>query len=199
MALKVYGALQSRAFRTLWMVEELGVPYEHEPVLPRDARTASYLAVNPNGHVPAIVDDGLTLVESMAINLYLAAKYRALWPGDVRGQGLAYQWSFWAMTELEADLLTALRHRTMLPEDERDEALAAAAEERLQKPLAVLNRALEGRDHLAGDEFTVADLNVAAVLSWARGGRVSLDSYPDVARWYAACFARPARKAASSK
>jgi glutathione S-transferase len=199
MALKVYGAVQSRAFRTLWMVEELGIPYEHEPVLPRDARSASYLAVNPNGHVPAIVDDGFTLVESMAINLYLAAKHRKLWPGDVQGQGLAYQWSFWAITELEADLLTALRHRAMFAEAERDEKLARAAEERLQRPLAVLDEALASSPHLAGPEFTVADLNVAAVLSWSRGGQIALDPFAHAARWYAECLGRPARKAASRK
>ncbi len=77
MALKIYGVARSRAFRTLWMAAELGLPYEHVKVDFADGgtRQPAYLAINPNGHVPAIDDDGFRLWESMAINLYLAKKY----------------------------------------------------------------------------------------------------------------------------
>jgi len=202
--LKVYGATQSRAFRVLWMLEELAVEYEHVPISPRETRTESYLAINPNGHVPTLVDGDLTIVESMAVNLYLADRYdgdgaRGLWPQSPAGRGLAYQWSFWAMQETEAHLLTALFNRVLAPEEKRDEAKAVEACKRLEAPMRVLDGALTGRAYLATDAFSVADLNVAAVLSWSRGAGLDLAPHANVARWYGECFGRAARKAASRK
>ncbi|MBI3991934.1 MAG: glutathione S-transferase family protein [Candidatus Lambdaproteobacteria bacterium] len=200
--IKVYGALQTRAMRTLWMLKELGLEYEHDPVPSSQTRTPEFLKINPNGHVPVLVDGDLKLFESMAINLYLAQKYgqaKGLWPKTIEGQALAYQWSFWVMLETEADLLNTLRHRALLPEDKRDEAAAAKSTERLQGPLKVLDAALQGKEYLAGPGFTVADLNVAAVFSWSRGGKVSLDAFPNVNRWFQASFGRPARKDATAK
>src|SRR6266571_8430592 len=81
--LKVYGVPGSRAYRVLWMVNELGLDYEHVPVHFGDgsARTPEYLAVNPNARIPAIDDAGFKLWESMAINLYLAKKHdKGFWP-----------------------------------------------------------------------------------------------------------------------
>src|SRR6185437_3394897 len=79
MPLKIYGVARSRTFRTLWMAKELGLDYEHVKIdfATGDTRTPAHLALNPNGHVPVIDDDGFVLWESMAINLYLAKKYGA--------------------------------------------------------------------------------------------------------------------------
>src|SRR5262249_16344573 len=119
--LKVYGVAGSRAYRVLWMVNELGLDYEHVPIhfRARSARSPEYLAVNPNGRIPAIDDDGLKLWESMAINLYLAKKHAKLWPSTLEGEAQALQWSFWVMTEVEEPALAALLHRMFLPEDMR--------------------------------------------------------------------------------
>ena len=75
--LKIYGTVRSRAARTIWMAEELGISYELVTVdyRARETRTPAFLEINPNGHVPAIDDDGLRLHESMAINLYLARRH----------------------------------------------------------------------------------------------------------------------------
>ncbi len=70
--------------------------------------------------------------------------------------------------------------------------LAEAGEEALQKPLAVLNDALEGRDYLLDGEFSVADLNVASVLSWARMGQLDMSAVPNVDAWLTRCMERPA-------
>jgi glutathione S-transferase len=75
----------------------------------------------------------------------------------------------------------------------------AANEEKLKKPLAYMNEALEGRDHLLGGDFSLADLNVASVMTWARAGRLNLDPYPNVKAWLERCTARPALKAASGR
>jgi glutathione S-transferase len=192
----LYGITQSRASRVLWMLHELGVPFERALTNPLDGSTrqADYLAVNPNGHVPALRDGDLLLCESLAINLYLADKYGKLWPAKAEDRGRCYQWSVWTMTELEPLLMTVLKHRRLLPEGERDEAQAAQAQEAMRKPLGVLNGALEGRAFLLGPEFTVVDLNVAAVTAWARLGKVSLDAFPHVKAWLARCLERPAQQ-----
>jgi glutathione S-transferase len=194
----LYGISASRAARCLWMLEELGLEYEHVPTnFLGDNKQPDYLAINPNGRIPTLVDGDTVLWESMAINLYLAAKYDGgLQPKSVEEQGRAMQWSFWVMTETEKAVIECLMHSVMLPEDQRDEAVRAAAEKELEAPLAVLDGALEGRDHLVGNRFSVADLNVAAVLSWALLARVDLSAFPNVARWLGACTSRPAAKAA---
>jgi glutathione S-transferase len=192
--LKVYGHPQTRAFRVLWMVEELGIPYEHAPLRGPETRKPEYLKINPNGHVPAIQDGELVLWESLAINLYLAAKYgrdKGLWPASVEDQGRATQWSFWAMTEVEPLLMELFRQRVMLPEAQRSPEAAQAAEEKLAVPLRVLDAALDGRSHLLGGDFSVADLNVAAVLSWVRFLRIELSAVPHVADWIGRCLNRP--------
>src|SRR5246127_4599583 len=167
MTLKIYGVARSRAFRTLWMAKELGLDYEHIKVdfATGDTRRPEYLALNPNGHVPVIDDDGLILWESMAINLYLAKKYdkSGLYPARPEDEARAWQWSFWGMTEVERPLLTALLNRAVYPERERDAAAADAAEKTLAAPLGVLDGALGAAPYLLGEEFTVADLNVAGV------------------------------------
>ena len=101
--LKIYGISSSRAFRSIWAAEELGVDYEHVPTSFRgDAQAPEYLAVNPNGRIPAMQDGDLTLFESMAINMYLAKTYK---PEMLGGDGVAeakiWQWSVWGISEIE--------------------------------------------------------------------------------------------------
>ena len=104
--LKIYGIARTRAFRALWMAKELGLDYEHDPVEIGDAgaRTPEFLAINPNGRLPVIVDDGFVLFESLAITLYLAKKHSLgrLYPGTLEGEARAWQWSLWAVTRSTA-------------------------------------------------------------------------------------------------
>jgi glutathione S-transferase len=200
MALKIYGVARSRAFRTLWMAAELGLEYEHIQVdFTGGTRQPAFLAINPNGQVPVIDDDGFKLWESMAINLYLAKKYGSgaagLYPQRLEDEALAWQWSFWGMTEVERPALTVLLNRVG-PEDERDAAAADEAERALAAPLRVLDAAVAAEPYLIGDYFTVADLNVASILSWARQARVDLSAFPSAAAWLKNCHDRPAAQAA---
>src|ERR1700732_3119844 len=122
--IKLYGTSMSRAARSLWTLEEVGVKYEHVPVgFTGELRKPEYLKINPNGHMPALDDNGTLLWESMAINLYLAEKYgkAPLWPSTPEGRAGAYQWSFWSMTEAEPLLVTVLANRLILPPEQRDE------------------------------------------------------------------------------
>jgi glutathione S-transferase len=200
MALKIYGVARSRAFRTLWMAKELGLDYEHLKIdfATGETRAPAHLALNPNGHIPVIDDDGFVLWESMAINLYLAKKYGTgrLYPTRLEDEARAWQWSFWGMTEVERPVLTVLFNRTILPEDKRDATGADAAEKQLAQPLGVLDGALSHTANLLGADFTVADLNVASILSWARAAQVNMSPFPKTAEWLKNCAERPAARAA---
>jgi glutathione S-transferase len=197
----LYGVPRSRAMRCVWMLEELGVPYENvKTMFTTDSRSPEFLKINPNGHIPALVDGDVVLWESMAINLYLARKYdKGLWPKSVGDEGHAFKWSVWAMTEAEEPLITALVNTVFAPEDQRDAAKAADAAERFKVPLAVLDGQLAGKHFLIGKDFTVADLNVAAVVGWAPMGGIDLSGAANVGAWLGRCTARPGYSKAMSK
>jgi glutathione S-transferase len=191
----LYGVPRSRAMRPRWMLEELELPYENVKThfATGETRSPEFLRLNPNGHIPVLRDGDLVIWESMAINLYLARKYdKGLWPKTVEDEGRAFQWSVWAMTELEEPVLMVLLNRVVFPEGQRDANKAADAAERFKAPLRVLEGALGGGDHLLGDAFTVADLNVASVLSWAPLAGLDLAAAPQAQSWLGRCTARPA-------
>lgn len=194
--LKIYGTNQSRASRAIWLCHEIGLDFEQVPVGFSDGGTKKpeYVAINPNAKVPAIDDGGFRLWESMAINLYLAQKYGAgkLWPASLEDQAQATQWSFWAMTECEKPALAILFHVAILPEDKRDPKVIESSTEELQRPFEVLNDRLADRDYLLGGDFSIADLNVAAVLNWAKMARVDLSAYPKLKDWLDRCVKREA-------
>ena len=199
----LYGITASRAFRPLWLMEELGLAYRQVELDYRGKalEAADYLALNPNGRIPTLVDGDLVLWESMAINLYLARRYgreAGFWPDSVAGEGQAYQWSFWVMSEIEHALLTVLMHGRVLPVEDRDADKVSRNRGVLQRPFGVLDKALAGREYLVDDHFGVADLNVAAVLVWCKPGRVSLEEFPNLDAWLSRCLARPARKRAQA-
>jgi glutathione S-transferase len=200
--IKIHGTSMSRAARSLWAAEELGVKYEHVPVAVPDTRKPEHLKINPNGHIPALEDGGTIVWESMAINLYLAEKYGkgTLWPASVEDHAACYQWSFWAMTELEPSLMQILINRVFAPPEQRNEAAVAKGIEDLQKPLKVLDDYLHNREYILGKQFTIADLNVATVLSLVMFAKLDLSSTPAVQNWLQKCVGRPAsQKAATLK
>ena len=199
--LRLYGITQSRAFRPLWLLYELGLPFEHVKMDYRGEalRDPAYRALNPNARIPTLVDGDLVLWESMAINLYLARRYgtaAGLWPDGIEQEALTWQWSFWVMTEVEHALLTVLMHSRVLPEDKRDPDRLSRNAGLLKAPFGVLDQALRGREYLVADRFCVADLNVAAVLAWCKPARIPLEAYPELAAWLQRCLDRPARRQA---
>lgn len=192
----LYGIKTSRASRCLWMLEELGVPYENVPTSFSDeCKRPEFLAVNPNGRVPALVDGELRMFESLAINLHLARKYGRGTPLELTSlddESRATMWSIWAMTELEPLLHAMLMNRFVYEPGKRDAAKADAAEAQLAAPLAVLEGELGKHAYLLGDRFSAADLNVACVLSWAKMAKYPFAETPRVKAWLDACVKRPA-------
>jgi glutathione S-transferase len=196
--LRIYGIARTRAFRALWVAQELGLDYEHLPIEIGElgARAPEFLALNPNGRLPFIVDDGFVLFESLAITLYLAKKhsYGKLYPATLQGEARAWQWSFWAISEVDRGVNIWSLHAVRLPPAERDaqkrdEALAVVA-----APFKVLNAAVATQPYLLGEDFTVADLNVAAVIS--RAVDMELAAVPRLKAWLDRCLERPAARAA---
>jgi glutathione S-transferase len=126
MSLQIYGIARTRAFRALWVAKELGIDYEHLPIEIGDAgaRTPEFLAINPNGRLPVIVDGDFVLFESLAITMYLAKKHSPgkLYPASLEGEARTWQWSLWAVTEVDRGVNIWSLHAVRLPEAERDAA-----------------------------------------------------------------------------
>jgi glutathione S-transferase len=195
---KLYGVPGSRAIRSLWAIEDIGIEYEHVPVNLMDkSQKAAFLAVNPNGRIPALQDGDIALFESMAINLYLARTYGGdLYPRDPAAEAQTWQWSVWVMTEIEAAQMDIMAQKFFVPEEKRDPGVIEAAEKTLDRPLKVLDAALATKQWLAGNAFSIADLNVAGVMLILKIVKFDYAAYPNVQFWLDACYARPSLKRA---
>jgi glutathione S-transferase len=191
---RLYGTSRSRALRAVWGIEETGIAYEHIPTgFGPDSKTPEYLAINPNGRIPALVDGDLRLFESMAINLYLCKRHGgALYPASPADEALAWQWSTWAIAEIEPLQMRIVIQKLFTPADQRDPQVIERAARGLQRPLRVLDAALADRPALLGESFTVADLNVAGVMHLLKNIGFSYAEHGHVQRWADACYARPA-------
>lgn len=191
---RLFGISGSRALRAIWGMEETGIDYEHVPVsYGADSKAAEYLSVNPNGRIPALIDGDLQLFESMAINLYLAKRYGgSLYPANAQDEARAWQWSVWAISEIEPLQMQIVVQKLFTPEEKRNPKVVEGAGKGLQRPLKVLDAALAGRNWLIGDQFGVADLNVAAVMMLLKRIDFGYAEHTNVQRWADACYARPA-------
>jgi glutathione S-transferase len=208
MTLKIYGVLRSRATRAVWMAKELGLAFEHVPVIqagrvpdpaaanaPLNTASPAFLAINPNGLIPTIDDDGFVLNESMAITLYLARKHGGpLAPKDAQEDALMTMWTLWAATECEGPALRAMQNGAAV--QARDAGVYEASVSALQPKFVVLDAALrDGRGSLVGNRFTAADLNVAEIVRYAQAAPELFAANPNVQSWIAACQSRPAFEA----
>lgn len=193
--LKIYGSARSRASRVLWLAGELGLSYDHVDLLPRSpgTRTAEFLALNPNGSVPVIDDDGFVLSESMAINLYLAKKHGSkLYPADAKAEALTLQWSLWETDRLDRQIVNWVNHTSGLPAEQRNKTVADLAWADIVPAMTTLDGVLGKSPWLVGGGFAIADLNVASALY--RGLFMDLSQWPNVKAWLERCWERPAAK-----
>lgn len=206
--LTIYGVYRSRASRNIWLCNELGIPFNHVPVIqanrlkdpgapdaPLHTRAAEFMKINPNGHVPAIKDGELVMHESLAINLYLAKKHGGpLAPANAAEDCLMTMWTIWAAAEVEPHAIQILYNRVARPPAQRDEKAAQAAVAALKMPFAALDKELAATGHVVGGRFTVADINLAEVIRFASAAPELFEAAPRVKAWLAACHARPAFK-----
>lgn len=208
--IRLYGSPITRAQRTMWMLDELGVPYEQIPAVVPSQLPPGTLApveelqrLNPAGKVPILVDGEVVLTESFAINLYLAKKYEsALSPRSDGEWGLALQWTTWIATEIESDLtlVTVVRRQGLLDSlNDEQRQLDALRLFGLQARLGVLDQRISETQWLGGDRFSVADLNAAAALALARPSGVDFGPLPHARKWLDECLARSAARSTWGK
>jgi glutathione S-transferase len=168
--MRLYHQPRSRSARVLWLLEELGTPFDLTLISREDKQTPEYLRLHPLGRAPVIEEDGGPVFESAAICLHLAdlnpdAALIAA-PGS-HERALHYQWSFFAMTELEAPLVDVAR-QLWSDGGEPNVDIVDAARARFARAATAAEAALGGSDFLVADRFSVADLLVGAVLGFAR-------------------------------
>ena len=189
----VIGGIRSRTLRVLWMLEELGVPYDHRPAAPRsDEVTALY----PAGKIPVLLVDGTPLTDSTAILTYLADRHGKLtYPAGTLDRARQDGHTQFILDELDALLWTASRHSFVLPEDLRVGEIKDSLKWEYGNSLDRLESRLGGNEFLMGDKMTVPDLIAAHCAGWAVNAKfpepgTKLQSYFDRLR------NRPAFKAA---
>jgi glutathione S-transferase len=195
--IKIYGSPQSSAGRVYWMLEELNVPYERQPLdmSQRQHKSPEFTKLNPNGKVPCIVDGDFVLWESMAITQYLATKYGAqsgLLPQTPEETGLFAQWSYWSILDMQKHAVEWLIQAVFVPSERRDASIIEKAQKSLTPLYTILDQALANKKYLVGDRFTLADLNVASVVTVAMGLGFDMTPFTNVTQWLKACQDRPA-------
>ena len=175
--MKLYGFGNSRSFRILWMFKELDVPFNYERLDPKagDLDDQTFLALNPAGKVPVLVDENLVLTESAAIITYLGDKYPEsnLVPKCNTDDRARYnQWCYFALTELEQPLWTMAKHQFALPKKYRVNQMQVTALYEFRQALKILalqleNHHEEGDSWVLGKHFSAADILIGHSLHWA--------------------------------
>lgn len=188
--MRLYHLPPSRSARVLWMLEEIGEPYDLTVLKGEDRKTDEHRRRHPLGRVPVLEDDEGFLFESAALCLQLADVYpdaQLNWPLATHERGLVYQWTVFSMTELEPAVVEVRRHR------EDDPVRAQAGIERFQAAAAAVEQALDGHDYLVGERFSVADLVCGAVLIFGKSSGLT-DELPNITAYLERLEARPARQ-----
>lgn len=192
MSFKLYGGKGGSPFRCHWTMHELGLSYETVPLDMRSGENkgAAYLAINPTGQVPTLDHDGFCLAESLAINEYLIEFAASdLCGANAQERARSRQWSLWTILNVQPDLLALAMPKwtgtALSPEND------SAVRERLHKYLPILEARLLSSPYLAGDRFTVADINSATTLGYAAYSEFDLTAYPAIVAWLTTTASRP--------
>ena len=168
----VIGSAKSRAVRVLWMLEEIGQPYEHIPAAPR---SEDALRHNPSGKIPALLIDGVAITDSVAIMTFLGDRHSALtFPAGTIER--AHQDAFTNLVndELDAVLWTAARHTFVLPEDMRLPDVKESLRWEFERSQARLGDVLDDKPFLMGEDMTIPDLLLAHCARWATNAKFPL-------------------------
>lgn len=188
--MKLYNAnFSPNCLRVRAVIFELGADVEivEVDVFGGGTSTSEYLAINPNGKVPAFIDADLRLFESRAINAYLASldPSRRLYPKELKKRAVVDQWSYWQAIHLGPSS-QKLSFEKVLKErfgrGEPDENVIAAETKETMKLLGVFNQGLEGRDWIAGG-LSIADFALASTFTLRQEAGIELDGFANVAKW----------------
>lgn len=193
--MKLYHCKQSRSSRVLWFLEELGLPYEIEvlPFDPKALKSVDYLALNPFGKVPVLVDGSLIMSESVAIIQYLLEHYAAGRFEPERASpdyGRFLQWLQFGESTLMGPVSKLADHTALLPAAERRPELAEQGRRDFEHYAGIMNATLGGQDFLVGDQFTAADIVVGYTVHVAKTFGAELEG--SMVGYYARLAGRPA-------
>ena len=196
--LKIWGRRNSQNVqKVLWLVGELGLSHEHIPAGGDFGRLADpdFAALNPNRLVPVVEDGGTAIWESHAILRYLAARYGApdYWPADPAERARFDRWMDWCQALWQPAFLMGVFwgfYRT--PEPQHDRKAIDASVTQCAALMQIVEGALEGRDYLAGDRFTLGDIPLGASLYRYFELDIDRPALPRVEAWYARLKSRPA-------
>lgn len=194
--LKIWGRLSSvNVQKVVWCADELGLAYERVDVGGKFGgnRTPEYLAMNPNGLVPVIEEEGFVLYESNAIVRYLAARDSpgALWPDDLRARADADRWMEWQSTSYTPAMRDVFWQLIRTPQAERDAGSIERSRAETEKMAALLDAHLAGRRFLTDHGFTAADIVVGCATHRWLHMPVKREPRPHLERWYGEISSRP--------
>lgn len=206
MAIQLHSWPRSSGTRISWALEELNLPYDFIEVdrEKQEHRSPRYLAMNPHGKVPTLIDGEQVYFESAAILLHLGYRYGAakqLWPaaGDAK-HAEALCWTVWATTELGNYMMQYLYHGLDSPvayqPGDRSKACAEYNHSQFMRCLGALEARLESRQYMLGDNFSLVDLAAASWLQLGTMLGLGLGSHARVAEWTRRCAERAAFKRA---
>jgi glutathione S-transferase len=183
---------ETKDLRVQWALEEVGLDYRFHALdqTAGDLDSESYARISPFHQVPVIDDDGFILAESAAILLYIAEKANRLIPSDVQGRTTVTQWCFAAVSTV-APTLQCIETIEIFDEDKTATKVLAETRKLAARWFRGVERRLEGREWLARDEFTVADIAMASVLRTIRKTDL-MAPFPGIESYYERCHARPA-------
>ncbi len=162
---EVIGARQTRAFRVLWMLEELGLEYRHHDAAPHSDALRKH---NPTGKAPVLLVDGAPVIDSTAIITFLADKHGSLtYPAGTLERARQDAFTHFVLDEMDAVLWTAARHSFVLPEEKRVPAVKDSLKWEFERSQAVLLERMGEGPYLMGERMTVPDIIAAHCVPWA--------------------------------
>ncbi len=198
--MKLYHCPQTRSFRPLWLLEEIQIDYEIElvDIFHGAGKDSAYLGVNPYGKVPTLDDNGLIIYEAGAICMYLTDRYGEQFAPSVDSpaRGMYYQWMFFVPATLEPPLMNIFLHSKFLPEDQRLAVLVEQGKKQFHLLANNINRVLQDRLYLLGEQFSTADIMLASTLQWFPD---LLDGHPDLQSYADRLTHKPAYQRAITK
>jgi len=195
--LKIWGRTNSiNVQKVLWCCAELNLKYDRVDAGREFGvnNTPEYLAMNPNGLVPTIDDDGLILWESHAIVRYLSRKHGngSLWPGDARACANADRWMEWYSTTLWQNLRPVFWNLVRTEPAKRDMKLVEEARRKMADNLKMVEANLAGGPYMAGSAFTMGDIPMGVALHRWFVMPIERPDYPRLAAYYERLKQRPA-------
>ncbi len=184
-----YNAITVNSIKMALLCNALDIQpnFEHVVLHKADEKSTRFLTLNPQGKVPVLVDGPLVLSESNAILQYLAHKYQStLWPSEPSAQGEVLKWLFWQSGDWNKGLGVFSHRRVVLPHwgFGDHQALSLDHMDSFHDVMGQLDRLLNGKQYLVGENFTIADISLGSYLLFAEQARIPLEDYANVSLWY---------------